>query len=84
MARQAQLASLANIVANRVKDIRLGDLEEDDLVEVAAILMWRMHVRGNQEGQANVKSTRWHNVSRSWQGKYRRLVRECLENKSTN
>jgi hypothetical protein len=78
VAKQAQLVSQARIAVEKVRESGL-ELEGNDFVEVAALLTWRMHARGNEEGQAEVKTTSWPKVSPSWQGRYRNLVREAMD-----
>lgn len=83
MAKAKQLLLVAGVAIDKVSDSTL-QLEEEDFVEVAAILLWRMHLQGNQEGQAHVTAQRWSDVTRSWQGKYRKMVRESQTAKTSS
>lgn len=77
MANRKTLQSLGGIALKKVRNSGL-QLQDVDLVEFAAILTWRLHVDGNTEGQANVRSTSWSKVSASWQGKYRKCVKAAI------
>ena len=77
MARKEQLETLAVVATGNLERSGL-ELDDADRVEIAAILTWRLHKQGNAEGQAQVNAKSWPLVTRSWQGKYRALIRQVL------
>ena len=75
MASPSQLAMLAKLSVEEVKASNFH-LKEIDLVEVVAILIHAKHLDGNTEGQANVNTEGWPDVSLAWKSRYRNLARK--------
>ncbi|TSC80758.1 MAG: hypothetical protein G01um101429_67 [Parcubacteria group bacterium Gr01-1014_29] len=78
MASLIQLTMLAELTVKEVKASKLP-LEEVDLVEVAAILIHAKHLDGNTEGQAEVSTEGWPDVSLAWKSRYRNLARQFFQ-----
>lgn len=77
MASKMKLERLAQIASAETAKAGLR-LNNQDQVEVTAIIIHSMHLSGNTEGQARVGTVGWREVSASWKSRYRGLAKKAM------